>query len=85
MSVCFTLSRGGTARLVATDGDVVSVLSSVSAPPGTPLEGALEGVGYRIKVRACRRTEEDPELPFRIEGRFQNLSRAQRERVTRAD
>lgn len=85
MSLCFSLVRGGTARLVSTDGDAVTVLSSVSAPPGTPLEGELEGSGYRIKVRACRRTEEDPELPFRIEGRFQNLSRAQRERVTRPD
>jgi hypothetical protein len=85
VTLSFSLSRGGTARLVETNGDFVTVLSSVSAPPGTPLEGELEGAGYRIKVRACRRTEEDPELPFRIEGRFQNLSRAQRERVTRAD
>ena len=85
MSLDFALARGGTARLVSTDGESVTVLSSVSAPPGTPLEGELEGTSYRIKVRACRRTDEDPDLPFRIEGRFQNLSRAQRERVTRAD
>lgn len=78
----FSLREGGRARLVATDGDAVSLLSSAAAPPGTPLEAQLDAVAYRIKVRSCRRSEEDRELVYRIEGRFQNLSRAQRERVT---
>ena len=76
-----SLAKGGSARVLTVDGEWVSLLSSVAAPPGTPLEGALEGTTYRIKVRSCRRTEEDPELPFHIEGRFQNLSRAARERL----
>ena len=80
--IVLSLHKGGSARLVSTDGDLVALLSSVPAPPGTPLEGELEGQSYRIKVRSCRRTGDDPELVYRIEGRWQNLSRAQRERVT---
>lgn len=79
--IVFAWARGGSARLLETNGDLVSVLSSLSAPPGTPLEGELEGKTYRIKVRSCRKSDEDPSLPFRIEGRFQNLTREQRERV----
>ncbi len=77
----FSWRRGGSARIVTTDGDSVTLLSSLSAPPGTPLEADFDGLAYRVKVRACRRTDEVPELPFRIEGRFQNLSRTQRERL----
>ncbi len=79
------LKKGGRARVVATDGDNVTLLSSAAAPPGTPLEAELDREHYRVKVRACRRTEEDPELVFRIEGRFQNLSRAQRGRLVGRD
>ena len=53
--------------------------------PVAPLELFFEGQSFRVKVRACKKTDEQPALPFRIEGRFQNLSRAQRERVLRND
>jgi len=81
-AIRFTWARSGSGVLVTTDGESVTLLSSVAAPPGSPLEGSLEGATYRVKVRSCRRTDESPDHPFRIEGRFQNLSRAQRERVT---
>jgi hypothetical protein len=77
----FALSRGGSARLVALEGELVTISSSNAAPPGTPLEASFEDATYRIKVRSCRRTDEDPERPFRIEGRFQNLSREARARL----
>jgi len=81
--IVFAWLSGGSARLLETDGDRVSVLSSRAAPPGTPLEGELEGATYRIKVRSCRKSDADPSLPFQIEGRFQNLTREQRQRVLR--
>ncbi|MBE7478374.1 MAG: hypothetical protein HS104_00055 [Polyangiaceae bacterium] len=79
----FTWAGGGSARLLTTNGDLVTLLSSSAWPPGTPLEGDFEGSTYRVKVRSCKRSGEDPELAFRIEGRFQNLTREQRERVLR--
>ena len=81
--IVFSWRRGGQGRLLQTDGDLVSVLSSLACPPGTPLEGDLEGSMFRIKVRSCRKCDEDAELPFRIEGRFQNLTREQRARLVR--
>lgn len=79
----FAWASGGSARLLSTNGDLVTLLSSTAWPPGTPLEGSFEGSSYRVKVRSCKRSDEDPERPFRIEGRFQNLTREQRERVLR--
>lgn len=79
--VVFSFPNGSNAKLAALDGENVSLLSTKAAAPGTPLEGSFEGQGYRIKVRSCRRTEEDAERPFRIDGRLQNLSRAARERL----
>jgi hypothetical protein len=84
VTVRFVLARGGTAELVDTDGNLVTLLSNASAPPGTPLDAELDGTRYRIKVRSCRKTDEHAELPFRIEGRFQNLTKAARERLERA-
>jgi hypothetical protein len=75
---------GDSALVLETNGDFVTLLSSRAAPPGTPLIGEFEGRSYRVKVRGCRKTEEDPAHPFRIEGRFQNLSRAQRDRILAA-
>ena len=68
MSLVFALGPGQSARLVATNGADVTLLASTSAPPGAPLELSFEGQSYRVKVRACKRTDEQPELPFRIEG-----------------
>jgi hypothetical protein len=81
--ITFEWSRGGSGRLVATDGELLTLLSSAPAAPGTPLQGSFEESTYRVKVRSCRRSDEDPARPFRIEARFQNLTREQRERVLR--
>lgn len=71
------LSRGGTAEVLETDGDTVTVLSTLSSPPGSPLEGRLDDWTLRIKVKSCKREGDG----FRIEGRWVNLSRAQRDRL----
>ncbi len=79
--VVFEWASGGSAKLVETDGETLLLLSTTAAAPGAPLVGAFDGQSFRIKVRSCRRTDDDAERPYRIEGRFQNLSRALRERL----
>jgi hypothetical protein len=75
----------GTALLVETDGAAVALQASRSSPPGSLLTFTLAGVSapYRVKVRACRKIAEDAH-PFRIEGRFVDSTREQREAVVRA-
>jgi hypothetical protein len=70
-------------RLIESDGNEVTLLSSEAFPPGAPIDVPIEGEALRVKVRSCKRSDEAPELPFRILGRFQNLTRAQRERVSK--
>ena len=72
------LVRGGSADVVHTDGNFVTVLSTLPSPPGSPLEGRLGEWTLCIKVKSCKREGER----FRIEGRWVNLSRVQRERLT---
>ena len=80
-SIVFEFPNGARARLVAMEGEHVSLLSTKAAAPGTPLDGSFDGMSFRIKVRSCRRTDEDAEHPFRVDGRFQNLSRDARNRL----
>ncbi|HEX2732049.1 MAG TPA: hypothetical protein VHM70_10595 [Polyangiaceae bacterium] len=72
---------GGEAQITSSDGTHVVVQSSVPKAPGTPsISITPEGLRYEIKVRTCRRTQEDA-LPFRVEGRLFNLSAQSRERL----
>lgn len=83
MTLVLALVRGGSAAVVETDGDRVTLLSSLPSPPGSTLELTLEGSSYRVKVRGCKRVE--PDLAGRsylIEGRWVSLTRADRARVT---
>lgn len=79
MSLELELSGGGRARIESSDGERVTLTSNVAAPPGSTLRGAVAGepARFSVKVRSCRR---DGAL-FRIEGRFVNLARGDRERV----
>jgi hypothetical protein len=74
------LSDGGRARVVETDGERIVLSSSRAAPPGATFDAVVEGLGYKIKVRSCRREPGD-EQRFRIEGRLVNLARPARERL----
>lgn len=79
------LSGGGHAELLSTDGDVVTLLSTRAMPPGSTLQGRdSSGETFQVKVRSSvRQHEPDGErsFEFKIEGRFVNLSRAQRLRL----
>jgi hypothetical protein len=79
------LAGGGSAHIVETDGDRVTLLSERAYPPGAPLEARAVGApaAYQIKVRGSRRTGEDELRAFRVEGRFVNLSRSGREAILR--
>jgi hypothetical protein len=71
--------RQGSGRIVGVESDQVTVDSSVASPPGSTLEASAAGVKLQIKVRSCKR---DPAVEnYRIEGRFVNLSRADREKL----
>lgn len=67
--------------MVSTDGDRVTLHSSVALPPGTPGVGRdPEGQEFRVKVRGCRRIDGEP-ATYEVQARWVNLSRAQREQV----
>lgn len=77
-----SLEGGGTARVEQSDGERVVLLATRSSPPGSTLAGrAGDDGGYQVKVRGCRRLGDTEPATFRIEGRWVNLSRAQRARV----
>ena len=78
----FTFAGRGTATVVESDGNVVLLDATFSSPPGSPLEGSAEGATYKVKVRSSKK--QPGEAPrFLIEGRFVDLTKQQRERVTR--
>ena len=82
--IILELVRGGTLAVLETNGERVVVLSSLSSPPGSPLEARLDGSTLRIKVRSCQKVApDDGGRAFRIEGRFVSLTRAQRESLER--
>jgi hypothetical protein len=76
------LEGGGDAELVSGDGDQAVLLSTRPFPPGSSLVGRRDGESgkYWLKVRACRSAGGR----FQVEGRFVNLSRAQRAAVLAA-
>ena len=74
----------GHAELLEAHGDQAVLKSSRPFPPGCPIEGTTpEGHSYRLKVRGSRKVDDSP-LPFRVEARFVNLSRVQKEQLEQA-
>lgn len=77
------LSNGGTALVLETDGEHVTLLAPISRPPGSLLVATYAGANVTIKVRGSRRVEPDADgRCFRIEGRFVSLSRELRLALT---
>jgi len=77
--VCWV--TGGEGRIVAAGTDSIVVRSTVPAPPGSRIEGAMangDAFTLRVKVHGCRR---QPEGDFLIEGRPLDLTREHRERL----
>jgi hypothetical protein len=63
------------------DGHHAVLVASRAFAPGSPLEATAEdGSGsYRLKVRGSRRMDDG--AAFRVEGRWINLTRRQREHL----
>ena len=82
MSAPWQLEGGGDARLLTICRERGSVDSSRPFPVGATLIGFEpdDGRRHELKVRGCRR---QPDGRFVVEGRFVNLSRAERQRLER--
>ena len=78
MSVALALAGGKPALLVAQEGESATIETPIPSPPGSTLELVLLGAPARLKVRRCLRLAEGDSARFRIEGRWLDLSRAQR-------
>ncbi|MDI3285549.1 hypothetical protein [Polyangium sp. 15x6] len=74
-----TLVKGGSADLVALDGDRVSLRSTEAFAPGAPLAGNLATSSLvRVKVHRCRRQDD----AFLVEGRLVDATRRLREELS---
>lgn len=83
MSRTLDLASGGNAWLSKIEGENGTIETERAWPPGSTVELVVAGAALRLKVRQCRRLEAEGEpegkARFRVEGRWVNLSRAQRE------
>ncbi|HEX4476966.1 MAG TPA: hypothetical protein VH142_17875 [Polyangiaceae bacterium] len=90
MSLTLTLDGGGgAAEIRESDGAFVVLYSATAWPPGSLLSGSAKETSrpYRVKVRTCRRMPPETapaatgaaDLPFRVEGRFVDITREQRD------
>lgn len=72
-------TKGGSADFVAVDAVHVTVRSSIPSPPGSRLEGELEGgVRVQIKVHDAKRGGDGA---FTIRGRLIDVPREVRDRI----
>ena len=77
-------AKGGEARVATIAVDAIVLRSTVPSPPGSRIEGALEGeppATVRVKVHASKR---QPEGDFLIEGRLLDATREVRARLATA-
>ena len=79
MSQVLELSSGQRARLIAIEGEFATLETASPAPPGAILELLVLRTPARLKVRRCQRRTEGDGVVYRIEARWLNLSRQQRE------
>jgi hypothetical protein len=74
-------AKGGEARVAAIRGDAITLRSTVPSPPGSRIEGRLEGeppATVRVKVHASKL---QPEGDFVLEGRLLDATRGVRARL----
>ncbi len=73
MHKTMTLSTGGAASIVETDGDKTVIRSPSPSPPGSTVRGRFEGVAceFQLKVRNCKKDGDS----FLIDGRVRNATR----------
>jgi hypothetical protein len=74
-------TKGGEARVVAfADDGAIKLLSTIPSPPGSRLEGALEGSSLRVKIHGARKQDDGT---FVLDGRVLDLTRDLRARLAR--
>jgi hypothetical protein len=81
MSASVRWSGGGRAHVVSLDARAIVLRSTVPSPPGSRIEGTLEGEPpaiLRVKVHASKKQAEGD---FVLEGRPLDLPRETRERL----
>ena len=74
-------AKGGEARVATIAVDAIVLRSTVPSPPGSRIEGRLEGdppATVRVKVHASKR---QPEGDYVIEGRLLDATREVRARL----
>ncbi len=74
-------AKGGEARVTSLAADAIVLRSTVPSPPGSRIEGQLEGdppAQVRVKIHASRR---QPEGDFVLEGRLLDATREVRARL----
>jgi hypothetical protein len=73
--------KGGTAQVVSLATDAIVLLSSVPSPPGSRIEGRVEGekpVTVRVKIHGSKRRADGA---FVLEGRVLDATREVRARL----
>jgi hypothetical protein len=80
MSPRVTWAGGAQARIVSVAADAIVLVSTVPWPPGSRVEGTVEGeaLALRVKVHSSRRLDENE---FRVQGRPIDMTRTVRERL----
>lgn len=84
MTVAVAWASGGSAALASLRDGAVVVVSTVSSPPGSRIEGQVATTPpsrLRMKVHGCKRQDDGG---YRIEGRVIDMSRVDRERIEAA-
>ncbi|MGE0327899.1 MAG: hypothetical protein AB7S68_36650 [Polyangiaceae bacterium] len=72
--------KGGEGKLVESDGNFAKISSSIPSPPGSTLEGNVDGTHgvFAVKVKNCKK---QPDGRFLLDGKWVNLTREQRARI----
>lgn len=74
-------AKGGTAQVVSIASDAITLLSSIPSPPGSRIEGRLEGeppAAVRVKIHGSKRQANGA---FLLEGRVLDVTREVRARL----
>jgi hypothetical protein len=74
-------AKGGTATVLAAEGENVTLRSTIPSPPGSRLEATFEAeprTAVRVKVHGSKKEEDGS---FTIKGRLVDATRETRERV----
>jgi hypothetical protein len=70
-------SKGGAAELIAFDGEMIALLSTIPSPPGSRLEGTFGTMTLRVKVHQCKRQADG--TTFELRGRAFDFVRETRD------